>query len=362
MYSRAVFRFFYGLSLFGQTVFFRITNESVIHQMTTSKIDYWKQKVLDGHLLNEEEALSLLGETDKEALYEAAHELTRHFLGRKFDTCSIINAKSGNCSEDCRWCAQSGHYPTAVTLYPLLPAEECVRHAVYNRCQGIGRFALVTSGKRVSDREMETIVQTVGRIKQVCDIRCCASMGLLTRSQLQALYDSGVENYHCNIETAPSYFRQLCTTHTPAQKLETIRLAREIGFRICCGGIIGMGETWQQRVEMAVLLQQEGILSIPLNLLQPIPATPLEKMEPLSEADFLTTVALFRFINPKAYLRFSGGRARLSEATQRKALHIGINSAIVGDLLTTIGSRVEADKALFRSEGYSLTENTDWAQ
>lgn len=330
--------------------------------MTTSKIDYWKQKVREGHRLTEAEALSLAEETDKEALYEAAHELTRHFLGDKFDTCSIVNAKSGNCSEDCRWCAQSGHYPTQATLYPLLPAEECVRHAVYNRRQGIRRFALVTSGKRVSDREMETIADTLKQIKRACDIQCCASMGLLTRSQLQTLYESGVENYHCNIETAPSYFGQLCTTHTIAQKVATIRMARDIGFRICSGGIIGMGETLAQRIEMAVFLQQEGILSIPLNLLQPIPGTPLEHVAPLGEEDFLTTVALFRFINPNAYLRFSGGRARLSETTQRKALHIGINSAIVGDLLTTLGSQVEADKALFESEGYSLTENTDWKQ
>ena len=135
-------------------------------------------------------------------------------------------------------------------------------------------------------------------------------MGLLTRSQLQSLYDSGVENYHCNIETAPSYFRQLCSTHTIEQKMETIHTAREIGFRICCGGIIGMGETMEERIEMACFLQQEGVLSIPLNLLQPI--------------------------------------------------YIGINSAIIGDLLTTIGSKVEEDKVLFTSEGYSLTENTDW--
>lgn len=330
--------------------------------MTLSKIDYWKQQVQDGHLLNEAEALALAAEPDKEALYAAAHELTRHFLGNKFDTCSIINAKSGNCSEDCRWCAQSGHFATRVTLYPLVPAEECVRHAVYNRRQGIGRFALVTSGKRVSDGEMEAIVATVRQIKEASDIACCASMGLLTRSQLQKLYDSGVENYHCNIETAPSYFRQLCTTHTIEQKMETIRVAREIGFRICSGGIIGMGETRKQRIEMAVFLQKAGILSIPLNLLQPIPGTPLEDMPPLSEEEFLTTIALMRFINPKAYLRFSGGRARLSETTQRKALYIGINSAIVGDLLTTLGSRAEADKALFRSEGYSLTENTDWTR
>ncbi len=210
-------------------------------------IERLKQHVLAGGMIDEEQAKGLAAALDKEALYEAAHQITRHFMGDKFDTCSIINAKSGNCSEDCKWCAQSGHYKTNVTLYPLLPAEECIRHATYNYKQGIGRFALVTSGKKVSDRDMVEITETVRSIKQACGIKCCASMGLLSREQLQALYDSGTENYHCNIETAPSYFHTLCTTHTIEQKLQTIRQAREIGFRICSGGIIGMGETVKQR-------------------------------------------------------------------------------------------------------------------
>ena len=300
-------------------------------------IEEAKQYILEGGKITEEQALSLANHPGKEALYKAAHQITRHFMGNKFDTCSIINAKSGNCSEDCKWCAQSGHYKTLVNLYPLLPAKECVYHAVYNRKQGIRRFALVTSGKRVSDKELEQITDTIRQIKRQSDIKCCASMGLLTRSQLQSLYDSGVENYHCNIETAPSYFRQLCSTHTIEQKMETIHTAREIGF-----------------------LQKEGVLSIPLNLLQPIPGTPMENTHILEEEEWLTTIALFRLINPNAFLRFSGGRAQLSEATQRKSLYIGINSAIIGDLLTTIGSKVEEDKVLFTSEGYSLTENTDW--
>ncbi|MEG1544071.1 MAG: biotin synthase BioB [Tannerellaceae bacterium] len=325
-------------------------------------IEKLEQQVLDGYRINEVEALLLASQPDKEALYKAAYRITRHFMGNKFDTCSIINAKSGNCSEDCKWCAQSGHYTTKATLYPLLSAEECTHHATHNHQQGIGRFALVTSGKRVSDRELESITATVRRIKQESPVKCCASMGLLTREQLQALHDSGVENYHCNIETAPSYFPSLCTTHTIEQKMETIHTARNIGFRICSGGIIGMGETMEQRIEMALYLRKEGILSIPLNMLQPIPGTPLANTPAMTEEEYLTTIALFRFINPTAYLRFSGGRALLSEETQRKALRIGINSAIIGDLLTTIGSRVEEDKRLFTSEGYSLTEETDWAE
>lgn len=323
-------------------------------------IETLKQFVINGGSIDEGQALALSQCDDKEALYKAAHQITRHFMGDKFDTCSIINAKSGNCSENCKWCAQSGHYNTKVELYPLLPAEECVRHAVHNREQGIGRFALVTSGKRLQSADMKKLTEIVKEIKKVSDIKCCASLGLLDKEQLKILRDSGVENYHCNIETAPSYFKELCTTHTIEEKMETIHQARQLGFRICSGGIIGMGETMEQRIEMALFLQKEKVISIPLNMLQPIPGTPLGNTPVLSEDEFLTTIALFRFINPQAYLRFSGGRALLSREAQQKALYIGINAAIIGDLLTTIGSRVEEDKILFTEAGYSLTENTDW--
>lgn len=323
-------------------------------------IETLKQFVIEGGTISEEQAASLSHCPDKEALYEAAHQITRHFMQDKFDTCSIINAKSGNCSENCKWCAQSGHYNTKVSLYPLLPAEECLHHARHNQQQGIGRFALVTSGKRLSDTEVGKLTEIVGHIKEATDIKCCASLGLLDRTQLKRLRDSGVENYHCNIETAPSYFPKLCTTHTIEEKMKTIREARQLGFRICSGGIIGMGETMEQRIEMALFLQKEQIRSIPLNMLQPIPGTPLGDTPVLSEEEFLTTIALFRFINPQAYLRFSGGRSLLSRKAQQKALYIGINAAIIGDLLTTIGSRVDEDKELFTEAGYSLTRDTDW--
>ena len=399
--------------------------------------------LMQGGQLTAEEALQLANDPDKEALYEAAHQVTRHFMGNKFDTCSIINAKSGNCSEDCKWCAQSGHYATKVHLYPLLPAEECVRHAVYNRKQGIGRFALVTSGKRVSDKDMQQITDTVRTIKELSFKNVSVLREIVWPASLETIHaqafegtaltalllpegvsgigekaffgctslesvtlpdslDSlghdafggctsltaldlgdgqyamgervfadctaletvvipdGVENYHCNIETAPSYFGKLCTTHTIAQKMETIRMAREIGFRICCGGIVGMGESMEQRIEMALFLREAGVHSIPINLLHPIAGTPLQDTPPMSEEEWLTTIALFRLINPTAYLRFSGGRAQLSEALQRKSLYVGVNAAIIGDLLTTIGSQVEEDKRLFTEAGYSLTEQTDW--
>lgn len=321
-------------------------------------------KALNGEALTKQEITGLLQTVlpegqhrfDPEGLakiYDLAHRITRKFMGDSFDSCSIINAKSGNCPEDCKWCSQSAGSRTKIDIYPLISKEKAIEQALYNSKQGIRRFSLVTSGRRVSKKEVDKVCDIVKALP--AEVIPCVSLGLLDKEDMEKLYAAGVTRYHCNIETSPGYFGKLCTTHTTADKIATLRAAREAGMSLCSGGIIGMGETLEDRIDMALYLRDNRIFSIPINLLHPIPGTPLENSRPLSEDEYLLSVSLFRIINPKAFLRFAGGRALLSKQTQQKALYIGMNSAIMGDMLTTLGSGAQEDIKMFTEAGYDFT-------
>ena len=198
------------------------------------------------------------------------------------------------------------------------------------------------------------MAEALAEVRERYGLDTCASLGLLGREELQRLRDAGVRRYHCNLETAPSFFPSLCTTHTIADKLTTIRTARELGLEVCSGGIIGMGESMRQRAELALALREAEPVSIPLNILCPIPGTPLEHAKPLTEREVLHTVAVFRMVHPRVQLRFAGGRDRLSREGQLRAMRIGVNGAIVGDLLTTVGSTVAEDRRLTAEAGYEF--------
>ncbi|MDE6717737.1 MAG: biotin synthase BioB [Muribaculaceae bacterium] len=317
-------------------------------------IEELKEKVLSGDEIVSEEAIWLANQPDREALYRAAEEITRHYGKPVFSPCSIINARAGRCSEDCKWCAQSGHYHTDSDVHGIISPATALEGARIAEKEGVKRYSLVASGRAVTGAALEKVCDEYRLLGCETELDLCASLGLLNREEMFRLRASGVGRYHCNLETAPSYFPELCSTHTIEDKIRTIGYAREAGMEICSGGIIGMGESRDQRIEFAFILRSVNPDSIPINILCPIPGTPLENTPPISEEEILLTVAIFRFVNPRAELRFAGGRQRLSRETQLKAMRIGVNGAIIGDLLTTLGSKAAEDRHLIEEAGYNL--------
>ena len=290
----------------------------------------------------------------EEALFAEAERLTRDCAPRLFDRCSIVNGKGGRCPEDCKWCAQSAHHRAVCDIHGLISPEECLRHARANEAAGIRRFSIVNSGRRPTPAELDGVCDLIRLLRRETSLELCASLGLLDEPALRRLFEAGVTRYHCNLESSPAFFPTLCSTHTQAEKIETLRAARRVGMDVCSGGIIGMGESETDRIDLALTLRDLAVRSIPINILAPIPGTPLADLPLLPERDILRAVALFRLAHPSAYLRFAGGRNRLSPQTLDAALRLGVNAAIEGDLLTTVGNTVAQDRAHLLAAGYAL--------
>lgn len=296
--------------------------------------------------------MKLGSELSLDELCDLADATRRLNVGNRVHTCSIVNARSGRCPEDCHWCAQSAHYHTGCSEYPLVGAEQLNDTYDQSAARGVGRFSLVTSGRRVTEREMPQFTELISRIARRGSMKLCASMGLLDEECLRRLKEAGVTRYHCNLEAAEEIFPTLCTTHTRAQKLATIAAARRVGLEVCVGGIMGMGETMRQRLQLAEECRATGARSIPLNILCPIEGTPLASQPPLGEEEIIRSVALMRLVAPDCHIFFAGGRARLSLPAVRRMLRGGADGAMVGNLLTTVGNDVDADFRLFSELNY----------
>ena len=311
-----------------------------------------KCKVLGGGEITEKEARRLrfapLG-----ALCNAADEIRKRRMGDDFDLCSIVNAKSGGCGEDCKFCGQSARYG-CTEKGELISAEDYGKAYAHAHEKGLAAISAVTAGKALSDKETEKMADIYAMHKDGKTERC-ASHGLLTKEQLQKLKDSGVTRIHNNLEACKEYFPKLCTTHTHAQKLETIRAAKELGFKVCSGGIIGTGESMNDRIRLALELRREGVFSVPVNVLMPKAGTPLADAMPLSYDEIRRTVAIFRFILPDAYIRPAAGRRELPDKGE-KLFKGGANAAITGDYLTTKGVDTDEDIKAVSALGFRRGE------
>lgn len=291
---------------------------------------------------------------DLDKLINIADKIRQKNCGNRIELCSIINGRSGNCSENCKFCAQSKYHNTNIISYSFVDADTIVKDCIKHYNAGVHRYSIVTSGKALRGRDFDLALLAYKKINSRCpDIGLCASHGLLSYEQLKSLKNSGVTRYHCNIETSEDYFKNICTTHSFQDKINTIRSAQRAGLEICSGGIIGMGETMEDRINMAITLSELNVKSIPINILDPIKNTPLEGVKPLSEEEILRTIAIFRIINPKADIRIAAGRNNLSN-NGIKAFFSGSNSTITGDFLTTTGSTISKDKQMFMENGFEI--------
>ncbi len=317
-------------------------------------LSHVEKKLQNDRLIDFEEAIELSEASLKiEELFHLADTICKKHMGNKIDLCAIINAKSGKCAENCKYCAQSGYYNTGIPTYPLLDIQDVLALARENEKEGVHRFSIVTSGGNLSNDDFEKVLQIIVLLRLETNLKLCASLGSLSVSQALRLKEAGLSMYHHNIETCREYYANICDSHTYDDRIHTIKNAIKAGLTVCCGGIIGMGESMKQRIKMAFELRELGIRSIPINILTPIKGTPLEHVEKIEPLEILKTISLFRLIISDASIRYAGGRNALGEL-QRKGFMAGINGVMVGNYLTTVGNTVSNDVEMIREIGLEL--------
>jgi len=317
------------------------------------------EAVTQGKAISQMEALALIKTPDEETFdfLAAANQLRKLFKGNKIKLCAIVNAKSGRCSENCSFCAQSAYHKTEVKVYPLLSEQE-----MYDAAKSAEKkmsatcFSIVTSGKSIlSESEMETIAGTVNAINQDTALNRCVSLGILNQTQIRKLKKAGLKRLHHNLETAESFFDQMCTTHSYKERLEVIKTAKAEGLEVCSGGIFGLGESLEQRVELAFALSEIGVDSVPINILHPIAGTVAAKnYKPISPLEVLRLVATYRFILPKADIGIFGGRENALRDLQPLMFLAGTNVTLIGDYLTTKGQAPNKDLQTIKDLGLEI--------
>lgn len=294
--------------------------------------------------MNKQELLKLYNLPLNELL-----EMSSEYMTDNIEFCTLINARNGKCSQDCKYCAQSSHYRTDIEDYPLISKEEVIKAAKEAKANGSIRFAVVTSGKSPDEENFDKILEFIDEINKIDGIRSCASIGILNEEQAKTLAEHRLKRFHHNLNTSESYYKDICTTHNWQDRLNTCRLVKKYGMELCCGVILGMGESIEQRIEMALELSEIEPDSIPINILMPIPKTPFESYnDKIDDENVLRTLAIFKIANPKSVLRFCGGRKRLSEENQELALRCCVEGILTGDMLTTTGKTPQEDKDTIR--------------
>lgn len=320
--------------------------------MEIDRISELTNKVLNGGKISKKEALELYDQPI-DRLCESADRIRKHFCSDKFDICTIVNAKSGHCSEDCKFCAQSSYNNTHISEYPLMDIDEIVRQAKFNYEQGVLRYSIVTSGRKLSDNEVDKMCEAVSRVIDEVGISVCVSFGLLDKKQFSKLKEAGVTRVHNNLEASEKYFPHICTTHNFDDKVKAIRNAQEVGLTVCSGGIMGLGESVEDRIDMALSLRELDITSVPVNMLNAIDGTPFVKNERINDDEMRRIVAVYRFILPNASIRLAGGRGLLADKG-RACFVSGANSVISGDMLTTSGITTKDDLSMISELGYKV--------